>query len=179
MSTEPVRSLFVTLRRSPIGKPWFHRMVLYDFGLDTKNKTVEVANTALVRKALAKIPHLVTIETDKMHYLKSLKTFYEKLLRPPVQIAHNIELTPVVGPSVHRLDSKFVQQRLQQHSYPSKMEGFLTNYKRRELADAVQSIQNQAVREQQKQIIADKGLYSEEAMKVHMERLRIAAVSKH
>ena len=50
-----VQSLFVTLRRSPIGKPHFHRKVLTSLGLNKRLLCVEKPNNPAIRGMLRKV----------------------------------------------------------------------------------------------------------------------------
>nr|8A22_Ax Chain Ax, uL30m [Polytomella magna]8APN_Ax Chain Ax, uL30m [Polytomella magna]8APO_Ax Chain Ax, uL30m [Polytomella magna] len=172
---EPVRSLFVTLRRSYIGKAWFHREILQNFRLKKIRQTVEVANTPSARNSLAKIPHLVTIETDKMYYLRNMKKFYEQLLRPPVQVSHeHAALSSEIKP-VHNLHSKHVQERLQEHAYPSKMEGYVLHEKKPVVPRALRSFAFKSQDEHKSFVLARLGIFSEEAKKIHLNELRTFA----
>lgn len=52
---EAVKSFFVTLRRSPIGAPHFHKRILASLGLDRRHDCVERPNTPIVRGQLEKV----------------------------------------------------------------------------------------------------------------------------
>jgi ribosomal protein L30 len=52
---EAVRTFFVTLRRSPIGAPWFHKRILTSLGLKRRHDCVERVNTAVTRGQLQKV----------------------------------------------------------------------------------------------------------------------------
>lgn len=84
-----VRSLFVTLRRSLIGKPWQHRAVARALGLSRRMQTVEKANTAAVRGAVAKVAHLVDVETDAARALRLAAERQSAALRPPFVVRHS------------------------------------------------------------------------------------------
>eukprot|EP00878_Enallax_costatus_P010238 GHUV01010687.1.p2 GENE.GHUV01010687.1~~GHUV01010687.1.p2 ORF type:complete len:121 (+),score=35.98 GHUV01010687.1:369-731(+) len=85
-----VQSLFVTLRRSPIGKPFFHRKVLTSLGLNKRLLCVEKPNNPAIRGMLRKVAHLVTIETDHVYYNRKLAEYEASKLRPPVTVRHNL-----------------------------------------------------------------------------------------
>jgi large subunit ribosomal protein L30 len=55
MAQVPVKSFLVTLRRSFIGKPWFHKRTLEALGFKHVNQTVEKPNNASMRGQLAKV----------------------------------------------------------------------------------------------------------------------------
>ncbi len=52
---EPVRSLFVTLRRSTAGKPWLSRRIIGALGLSKPHECVEKPNNASIRGMLMKV----------------------------------------------------------------------------------------------------------------------------
>jgi ribosomal protein L30 len=52
---EAIRTLFVTLRRSQAGKPWFHRRVLDGLGLTKRLSCVEKPNSPTIRGMLRKV----------------------------------------------------------------------------------------------------------------------------
>jgi ribosomal protein L30 len=84
-----VRSLFVTLRRSLIGAPWQHRAVARALGLTGKRlQTVEVPNTAAARGAVAKVVHLVDVETDAQRAARLEAARRAGGLRPPFVVRH-------------------------------------------------------------------------------------------
>jgi large subunit ribosomal protein L30 len=85
---EAVRTFFVTLRRSPIGVPWFHKRVLRSLGLVRRHDCVERPNNANVRGQLEKVAHLVRIETDAMFYSRKLNEAAAAELRPPIVVQH-------------------------------------------------------------------------------------------
>lgn len=52
---QAIKTLFVTLRRSQAGKPWFHRRVLESLGLRKRLTCVEKPNNAIIRGMLRKV----------------------------------------------------------------------------------------------------------------------------
>jgi ribosomal protein L30 len=52
---EHIRTLFVTLRRSQVGKPWFHRRVLDALGLRKRLTCVEKPNNPSIRGMLRQV----------------------------------------------------------------------------------------------------------------------------
>jgi large subunit ribosomal protein L30 len=88
-SADVVRSLFVTLRRSLIGKPWQHRAVVRALGLSRRLQTVEKPNTATVRGAVAKVVHLVDVETDAARAERLSAERRRAALRPPFVVQHS------------------------------------------------------------------------------------------
>lgn len=55
MGQQPIKTFFVTLRRSQIGKPWFHRQVLDRLGLKKRLLCVEKPNNPVIRGMLRKV----------------------------------------------------------------------------------------------------------------------------
>uniref|UniRef100_A0A7S3VK90 Large ribosomal subunit protein uL30m n=1 Tax=Dunaliella tertiolecta TaxID=3047 RepID=A0A7S3VK90_DUNTE len=88
MEGQYVRSLFVTLRRGWIGKPHFHQRVLAALGLHTRHQCVERPNNESIRGMLAKVSHLVIVETDRMFYLKRMRDYYQQCMREPIVVSH-------------------------------------------------------------------------------------------
>lgn len=84
-----VRSLFVTLRRSLIGKPWQQRAVVRALGLTRRMQTVEQPNTAAVRGAVGKVAHLVDVETDAARAARLAAEARRAALRPPFVVRHS------------------------------------------------------------------------------------------
>ena len=84
-----VRTLFVTLRRSPIGVPHFHKRALKALGLEKRHDCVERANTASVRGALQKVAHLVRIETDAMFLGRRRAELEAARPLPPIRVRHD------------------------------------------------------------------------------------------
>lgn len=52
---QAIKTLFVTLRRSQAGKPWFHRRVLDALGLTKRLMCVEKPNNGIIRGMLRKV----------------------------------------------------------------------------------------------------------------------------
>ncbi|KXZ51384.1 hypothetical protein GPECTOR_12g346 [Gonium pectorale] len=88
-AAQVVKSLFVTLRRGYAGTPWFHRRVLEALGLKHRHQCVEKPNNHSIRGMLAKVPHLVIVETDRMRYLREVKSHHEQLPRLPWVLHHD------------------------------------------------------------------------------------------
>jgi large subunit ribosomal protein L30 len=84
-----VRSLFVTLRRSLIGKPWQQVAVARALGLSRRLQTVEHANTAAVRGAVAKVAHLVDVETDARRAARLEEERRDAAVRPAFVVRHS------------------------------------------------------------------------------------------
>lgn len=57
MGQQAIKTFFVTLRRSQIGKPWFHRKVLDGLGLKKRLTCVEKPNNPVIRGMLRKVTH--------------------------------------------------------------------------------------------------------------------------
>lgn len=61
----PIRKLVVTLRRGLAGVREDHAAVVAALGLRKRGSTVRLPNNASVRGAVAKIGHLLTVQTDE------------------------------------------------------------------------------------------------------------------
>eukprot|EP00879_Flechtneria_rotunda_P006730 GHRR01007071.1.p2 GENE.GHRR01007071.1~~GHRR01007071.1.p2 ORF type:complete len:114 (+),score=32.04 GHRR01007071.1:216-557(+) len=107
-----IKTFFVTLRRSQIGKPWFHRKVLNGLGLRKRLTCVEKPNNPTVRGMLGKIAHLVVIETDQMYYNRKLAQYEATKLRPPVVVRHELPAGFAAAPAFAAASSSR-QQALQ------------------------------------------------------------------
>lgn len=57
---QAIRTLFITLRRSQAGKPWFHRKVLDALGLHKRLACVEKPNNPSIRGMLRKVSFKAT-----------------------------------------------------------------------------------------------------------------------
>lgn len=57
-----VKELKITLRKSGIGKPKKHKLVLKGLGLTKLNKTVVLKNTPEIWGMIKKVPHLLEVE---------------------------------------------------------------------------------------------------------------------
>jgi large subunit ribosomal protein L30 len=57
------KALTITLRRSPIGTPVRHRLVLRGLGLRRLHQTVQRPDTPQVRGAVAKVIYLLDVKT--------------------------------------------------------------------------------------------------------------------
>jgi len=53
--------LEITLKKSGIGRPWRHKLILKSLGLTKLNKTVRVADTANIRGMIQKVAHLLEV----------------------------------------------------------------------------------------------------------------------
>ena len=56
------RNLVVRLKRSPIGTPWRHRLVLHGLGLRRLNQTVSRPDTPQVRGLIRKVSYLLEVQ---------------------------------------------------------------------------------------------------------------------
>ena len=57
-----VKELKITLKKSGIGKPKKHKLVLRGLGLTKLNKTVVLKNTPEIWGMIKKVPHLLEVE---------------------------------------------------------------------------------------------------------------------
>lgn len=115
-----VRSLFVTLRRGFVGKPWMNRRVLDALGLSKRHHCVEKPNNESIRSMIAKVPHLVIVETDRMFNLKRMREYYRQLCRPPIIVDH----ANAVPPTQQVPTTAFVRTQHREHVLPTRMSGF-------------------------------------------------------
>ena len=201
-----VSSLFVTLRRSYAGTPWFHRRVLEALGLKTRHQCLEKPNNSSIRGMLQKVrcmpsqphtgaarrrrwhchrrgdaflahppvrldgfpmqvPHLVTIETDRMFYLRSMKAYHEQQCRPPVIVHHDPPPTTTTVQQPPR--TAFAKQQLEEHVFGTSLG--------REGGAARRSVQPPrkhflALRSQRRAALLSKhGLFSAAAIRQHQQ----------
>jgi large subunit ribosomal protein L30 len=61
--TAQAGGLTITLRRSPIGTPVSHRLVLRSLGLRRLHQTVNRPDTSQVRGAVAKVSYLLDVKS--------------------------------------------------------------------------------------------------------------------
>lgn len=54
--------LEITLKRSGIGRPWKHKLILKSLGLTKLNKTVRMGDTLNVRGMVQKVSHLLEVK---------------------------------------------------------------------------------------------------------------------
>lgn len=54
--------LEITLKRSGIGRPWKHKLILKSLGLTKLNKTVRMGDTLSVRGMVQKVSHLLEVK---------------------------------------------------------------------------------------------------------------------
>mmetsp|Transcript_7613 Transcript_7613/g.15265 ORF Transcript_7613/g.15265 Transcript_7613/m.15265 type:complete len:111 (-) Transcript_7613:451-783(-) len=87
---EAIKSLFVTLKRGFAGKKETHIKTLQSLGLKRREQCVEKPNNASIRGALAKVKHLVLVETDEEYNARMmLKRAKETTVQPPVHVRHD------------------------------------------------------------------------------------------
>ncbi|MBE3597224.1 MAG: 50S ribosomal protein L30 [Hydrogenibacillus sp.] len=58
-----MKKLKITLKRSPIGRPEVHKRTIAALGLRKINQTVVHDDTPSIRGMIARIPHLVEVES--------------------------------------------------------------------------------------------------------------------
>ncbi|WIA09212.1 hypothetical protein OEZ85_008622 [Tetradesmus obliquus] len=110
MGQQPIKTFFVTLRRSQIGKPWFHRQVLDGLGLKKRLLCVEKPNNPVIRGMLRKVAHLVVIETDQMYYNRKVAEYEAAKLRPPVIVRHDLPAGFAAAPALQAAAPSSQQQ---------------------------------------------------------------------
>jgi large subunit ribosomal protein L30 len=54
--------LEITLKRSGIGRPWRHKVILKSLGLTKLNKTIQLNDTLSVRGMVRKVSHLLEVK---------------------------------------------------------------------------------------------------------------------
>eukprot|EP00898_Chlorokybus_atmophyticus_P003398 jgi/Chlat1/4059/Chrsp26S04110 len=81
--------LVITLRRSFAGRPEATRRILTALGLRGRiNQQVERVNNASIRGMLAKIPHMVSVETSEMAAERAAELARQKAPREPIVAWH-------------------------------------------------------------------------------------------
>jgi large subunit ribosomal protein L30 len=63
------------------------------------------------------VPHLVNVETDRMFYLRQMRSYLEQLCRPPIVVQHGV----TSGPADPAKLTAFAQKQLAEHVLPSKV----------------------------------------------------------
>ncbi|GMH44920.1 hypothetical protein BSKO_12877 [Bryopsis sp. KO-2023] len=84
-----IERLYVTMKRSFAGTPSTVVDTMKTLGLRHRHQTVAQPNTAEVRGALAKIKHLVIVETEAMYSTRIQQDAIKNALRPPIVIKHS------------------------------------------------------------------------------------------
>eukprot|EP00882_Tetradesmus_deserticola_P009725 GHRQ01010271.1.p2 GENE.GHRQ01010271.1~~GHRQ01010271.1.p2 ORF type:complete len:115 (+),score=29.64 GHRQ01010271.1:258-602(+) len=107
---QAIKTFFVTLRRSQIGKPWFHRQVLDGLGLRKRLLCVEKPNNPVIRGMLRQVAHLVVIETDQMYYNRKMAEYEAAKLRPPITVRHDLPPACAAGPALQEAAESSQQQ---------------------------------------------------------------------
>lgn len=64
MSGKKSKVLRITLTKSPIGYSYRQKRTVRALGLRRMQQTVEQEDTAVIRGMIAKVSHLVTVETE-------------------------------------------------------------------------------------------------------------------
>jgi ribosomal protein L30 len=64
---QAIKTFFVTLRRSQIGKPWFHRQVLDGLGLKKRLLCIEKPNNPVIRGMLRKVSAPACRDCSTLH----------------------------------------------------------------------------------------------------------------
>lgn len=85
----PIRTLFITLKRSFAGTRESHVRILRSLGLRKREGTVERKNTSSIRGAIDKVKHMVTVETDQERGARLAMEAAAKAMRPPIRIRHD------------------------------------------------------------------------------------------
>ncbi|CAG9462804.1 unnamed protein product [Pedinophyceae sp. YPF-701] len=83
-----VDTLFVTLRRGLAGTPKKQLEQLKTFGFTRPWQVVEVQNSAPIRGVLAKLVHMVTIETDNMYHERQERNQAKLATRDTLSVKH-------------------------------------------------------------------------------------------
>lgn len=156
-----MRSLFVTLRRGLAGKPWFHKRIIDALGLSRPHDCVEKPNNASIRGMLSKVPHMVIVETDRMHYYRRMKEYYSDLTKPPLTVSHH---GAVVADRARPRITEHVQSLVEKHIEASGIEGFESNFEPKVKPSKHQ--QEQWTKERVKALHQD-GLFSEKVKEIN------------
>ncbi|PRW33800.1 50S ribosomal L30 [Chlorella sorokiniana] len=87
-SPTPVRSLFVTLKRSFAGTRDSQLRILRSLGFSYRQQTLEKPNTPQIRGAVDKVRHMVLVETDAQRAARLAAEAAAAAPRPPVRVRH-------------------------------------------------------------------------------------------
>ncbi|EIE20805.1 hypothetical protein COCSUDRAFT_54236 [Coccomyxa subellipsoidea C-169] len=88
MSAEPVRKLYITLRRSFAGTRETQRKTLESLGLRYREQTVIQNNDGCTRGAISKVKHLVEVETDQAFAARKAAEAAARAAREPIRVLH-------------------------------------------------------------------------------------------
>ncbi|GFR45483.1 hypothetical protein Agub_g6827, partial [Astrephomene gubernaculifera] len=184
-ATQVVRSLFVTLRRGYAGTPWFHRRILEALGLKHRHQCIEKPNNSSIRGMLAKVPHLIIVETDRMRYLRALKEYHEQAPREPWILTHSLPqqqsqpssqqqlpagsaALPLPPPPAPRL-TPFAAQQLQEHVHATGLEGYEASAQPQQ---APRKYFLERAKRWRVKVLTERGLFGADACKEHAEAIR-------
>ncbi|KAK9845243.1 hypothetical protein WJX81_000968 [Elliptochloris bilobata] len=92
---EPIRTLFITLKRSFAGTRDTHRRIMESLGLRNRQQTVERANMGSIRGAIDKVKHLLTVETDEQFAARKAAELAAAAPRPPAIGSSGDEKKPI------------------------------------------------------------------------------------
>eukprot|EP00884_Botryococcus_braunii_P003470 jgi/Botrbrau1/13123/Bobra.0187s0080.1 len=89
-SSTPIKHLYITLKRSFAGTPERHCRVIRALGLTYREQTVQKTNTASVRGAIAKVIHLLSVESDEQRRARLHREKEAARLQPPLRFQHDL-----------------------------------------------------------------------------------------
>mmetsp|Transcript_11298 Transcript_11298/g.69774 ORF Transcript_11298/g.69774 Transcript_11298/m.69774 type:complete len:90 (+) Transcript_11298:58-327(+) len=87
-TSEVVRTLFVTLRKSLARRPEQTRRVVKSLGLRKIDSVKELPNNASVRGAVDRVKHMVVVETDASFLERMVATTKRRAQRDPLTVSH-------------------------------------------------------------------------------------------
>jgi large subunit ribosomal protein L30 len=84
----PIRKLVITLRRGLAGVREDHAAVVSALGLRRRGSAVRLPNNASVRGAVAKVGHLLTVQTDEQAAAAAAAAAAKAAPREPLAFEH-------------------------------------------------------------------------------------------
>jgi large subunit ribosomal protein L30 len=84
----PIKTLFITLKRSFAGTRDSHVRVLQSLGLSRREQTIERANNASIRGAIDKVKYMLSVETDLDRQVRLAAEAAAKAPREPIRVRH-------------------------------------------------------------------------------------------
>lgn len=112
------------------------------------------------------VPHLVIVESDRMHYYRRMKEYYSDLNRAPLTVDHGAAAEMTRPPP--RI-TEHVQSLVQKHIEASGLEGFEANFKPRG-GQPLRHVRELRIRERVEALNRD-GLFSERVKEINTREI--------
>lgn len=106
---------------------------------------------------------MVIVETDRMFYLRSMRTYHEQLPRTPITALHDASLPSAEASA----PTRYAQQHLTEHLLPPAQLGWKKLWQKQ---PPTQYAKEFAVRQRVK-TLTEQGLFSQAAIREHQARV--------